>query len=213
MQTLYICENQIHDFNKYIRIIYRTNLIKNKKENKNDKNNIFINNSINNPALFNLNLNNMDCYNQNGEKINILFEGIKKTNLASLDLSSVLKNINNKGQYCEGVNKIVNYLNKELEQYKQDLKEILYNELNEYNEKFNDEDIKDFMKFESNILKIINTQNFLYDGILNEKVNEIISGLNLKNEEEKKETYKKLSSYILSKRKDILLKNKKLILI
>ena len=80
----------------------------------------------------------MDCYNQNGEKINILFEGIKKTNLASLDLSSVLKNINNKGQYCEEVNKIVNYLNKELEQYKQALKEILYNEPNEYNEKFND---------------------------------------------------------------------------
>ena len=138
LQTLYIYGNQIHDFNQYIRIIYRTNLIKNKKENKNDKNNIFINNSINNPALFNLNLNNMDCYNQNGEKINILFEGIKKTNLASLDLSSVLKNINNKGQYCEGVNEIVNYLSKELEQYKQTLKEILYNEPNEYNEKFND---------------------------------------------------------------------------
>ena len=213
LQTLYIYGNQIHDFNQYIRIIYRTNLIKNKKENKNDKNNIFINNSINNPALFNLNLNNMDCYNQNGEKINILFEGIKKTNLASLDLSSVLKNINNKGQYCEGVNKIVNYLNKELEQYKQALKEILYNKSNEYNEKFNDEDIKDFMKFESNILKIINTQNFLYNRIFNEKVNKIISRLNLKNEEEKKEAYKKLSSYILSKRKDILLKNKKLILI
>ena len=25
LQSLYICENQIHDFNQYIRIIYRTN--------------------------------------------------------------------------------------------------------------------------------------------------------------------------------------------
>ena len=213
MQTLYICENQIHDFNQYIRIIYRTNLIKNKKENKNDKNNIFINNSINNPVLFNLNMNKIDCYNQNGEKINILFEGIKKTNLTSLDLSSVLKNINNKGQYCEEVNKIVNYLNKELEQYKQALKEILYNKSNEYNEKFNNENIKDFKKFESIILEIINTPNFLYNGIFKEKVDKIISRLNIKNEEEKKERYTKLSSYILSKRKEILLKNKKLILI
>ena len=83
-------------------------------------------------------MNKIDCYNQNGEKIKYIIWRNKKTNLTSLDLSSVLKNINNKGLYCEGVNKIVNYLNKELELYKQALKEILYNEPNEYNEKFND---------------------------------------------------------------------------
>ena len=210
LQTLYIYGNQIHDFNQYIRIIYRTNLVKNEQE----KNNNFINNSI----LFNLNMNNIDSYNQNGEKINVLFEGIKKTNLIFLDLSSVLKNINNEElklnlEYKSDVNKIVEYLSEKLKEYKQALREILETKSNKLNEKFDDEDIKDFKKFEKKILNIINSQNFLYDRVINNKINKLISYLNIKNKEERDEKNKTLRSYILSKRKEILLQNKKMILI
>ena len=70
LQLLYLYKNKIHDFNQYIRILYRTNLIKNQKE---KTRNIL----INYPSLFNLNMNNSKCYNQNSEKLDLMLDYLK----------------------------------------------------------------------------------------------------------------------------------------
>ena len=215
LQSLYLYTNKIHDFNQYLRIIYKTTLIKNEKE-KNK--NIF----INNPTLFNLNMNNTDCYNQNKKKFDILFEGMKNTNLTVLDLSSVLKN--NKENtlnfyYYLAVIELVKYLDIKQEKYKKAKKEFNLDEINKkkYNKKLEDKDKKEFEKFNSDIQNIIRNSNFKFDKFVNEKVREIISRASFKNKEEKLD---KLSNYFHLKINEILfnenqkiLEKKKMILI
>ena len=199
LQSLYLYTNQIHDFNQYIRIIYRTTLIKN----ENEKNNIF----INNPGLFNLNMSNSDCYNQNSEKLKLMLEGIEKTNLTILDLSSVLKNIKNKEhkmnfKYYKGVQEILDYLKKKQKSYKLALRELMETE-DKNNKQLEHKDIKDFEILD--ISDIIIAPNYVSPQIINQKVDELISSLFFKDEEEKNEKHKKLFSYIHSKRKERLL--------
>ena len=215
LQSLYLYTNKIHDFNQYLRIIYKTTLIKNEKE-KNKS--IF----INNPTLFNLNMNNTDCYNQNKEKLDILFEGIKNTNLTVLDLSSVLKK--NKENtlnfyYYLAVIELIKYLDIKQEKYKKAKKEFNLAEINikKYNKKLEDKDKKEFEKFNSDIQNIIRNSNFKFDKFVNEKVREIISRASFKNKEEKLD---KLSNYFHLKINEILfnenqkiLEKKKMILI
>ena len=215
LQSLYLYTNKIHDFNQYLRIIYKTTLIKNEKE-KNKS--IF----INNPTLFNLNMNNTDCYNQNKEKLDILFEGIKNTNLTVLDLSSVLKK--NKENtlnfyYYLAVIELIKYLDIKQEKYKKAKKEFNLAEINikKYNKKLEDKDKKEFEKFNSDIQNIIRNSNCKFDKFVNEKVREIISRASFKNKEEKLD---KLSNYFHLKINEILfnenqkiLEKKKMILI
>ena len=174
LESLYLYTNKIHDFNQYIRIIYRTTLIKriNKKENGN-------NTYINNPTLYNLNLNNADCYNQNEEKLNIILEGIKRTNLTVLDLSSVLKDASNEEhninfKYYNKVNKIIDYLSMKQEEYKEALGEFLIIESNKDKCNKNLEDKKELIDLsikngkEKNekFIKYLNNNHFKREEIL-----------------------------------------------
>ena len=84
LESLYLYVNKIHDFNQYIRIIYRNILIKTEEEEKNE--NII----CDFPCLYNLNMNEADCYNRNRKKIKLFKGGIEKTNLSILYLTSVL---------------------------------------------------------------------------------------------------------------------------
>ena len=217
LQSLYLYTNKIHDFNQYLRIIYKTTLIKTEKE-KNK--NIF----ISNPVLYNLNMNNVDCFNQNKEKLDILLEGLKKTNLTSIDLSSVLKDARSPDykinyKYYKAVNKIIEYLSKNHEEYKNALKENL--ELDPSNNKYNNENFifENFREFESDINNIINDPKSIYSAYIHEQLNDLISKLDI-SEKEKKEKMEKLSNYILMRRDKIsfdknekIIKAKKIILI
>ena len=213
LQSLYLYTNKIHDFNQYLRIIYKTTLIKNEKE-KNNKS--FF---IDNPTLFNLNVNSADCYNQNNEKLDILLEGMKNTNLSVLDLSSVLKNVRNEKhnmnfKYNKAVNKIKEYLSNKQLYYKYALKETEENKLNiiKYNKLLEDKDKKELGKFDSYIENIANDERFKNKIYIFEKAKELISDLQIKNEEEKKEKLKKLVDYINFKKNKILLdKNEKIL--
>ena len=213
LQSLYLYTNKIHDFNQYLRIIYKTTLIKNEKE-KNNKS--FF---IDNPTLFNLNVNSADCYNQNNEKLDILLEGMKNTNLSVLDLSSVLKNVRNEKhnmnfKYNKAVNKIKEYLSNKQLYYKYALKETEENKLNiiKYNKFLEDKDKKELGKFDSYIENIANDERFKNKIYILEKAKELISDLQIKNEEEKKEKLKKLVDYINFKKNKILLdKNEKIL--
>ena len=119
---LYLYANQIHDYNKYISIIYRNCLIKNKEEIENR------NISYDKPCLFNLNINGTDCLNRNKNKNILIHKGIQKTNLSILDLTSVLngykiKKIGSK-EYFDETNSIVEDLGKKTEENKALRKEI-----------------------------------------------------------------------------------------
>ena len=173
LQLLYLYKNKIHDFNQYIRILYRTNLIKNQKE---KTRNIL----INYPSLFNLNMNNSKCYNQNSEKLDLMLEGFKSTNLSILDLSSVLvdphfedNNVNFK--YYTEVIKILDYLKDKQEEYKKALNDILVNKVDveKNEEKLKGKNIK---VYDSNkdIQDIINDENSNYSAFVIEKINNVI---------------------------------------
>ena len=173
LQLLYLYKNKIHDFNQYIRILYRTNLIKNQKE---KTGNIL----INYPSLFNLNMNNSKCYNQNSEKLDLMLEGFKSTNLSILDLSSVLvdphfedNNVNFK--YYTEVIKILNYLKEKQKEYKKALNDILVNKVDveKNEEKLKGKNIK---VYDSNkdIQDIINEENSKYSAFVIEKINNVI---------------------------------------
>lgn len=199
LQKLYLNSNIIHDFNQYIRILYRTTLVKN---NNIKRENIF----INNPTLFNLNMNSNVCYNQNAEKINLLFELIKNTNLSSLDLSSVIINSNNEKNktnfhYYFAYNEIIEYLDNEKEKYKKAQIEINYYEedINNSNNKLNDKDKKDFEIFDKNISEIINDNNSRKDGSIKEKAKKLISSSTL-SEKEIEDKENKLIAYIKLKK-------------
>ena len=208
LQYLYLYANKIHDFNQYIRILYKTKLVKNEKE---KKKNIF----IDNPDLFNLNMSNADCYNQNAEKLDILLEGMKNTNLSILDLSSVLKEANNYDynlnyKYYNTVNKIIDYLSNKQKEFKKALKEFLEIQLNNENNN-NNLDNKDKKDFESFYINNINNPNFKHDTYIREKYNELFSDLSI-NKEKENENFQKLINYIHFKRDEILSEqNKKII--
>ena len=189
LQLLYLYKNKIHDFNQYIRILYRTNLIKNQKE---KARNIL----INYPSLFNLNMNNSKCYNQNSEKLDLMLEGFKSTNLSILDLSSVLvdphfedNNVNFK--YYTEVIKILNYLKDKQKEYKKALNDILVNKVDveKNEEKLKGKNIK---VYDSNkdIQDIINEENSKYSAFVKEKINNVIHSTPTFNKERQDEIQK-----------------------
>ena len=215
LQLLYLYKNKIHDFNQYIRILYRTNLIKNQKE---KTRNIL----INYPSLFNLNMNNSKCYNQNSEKLDLMLEGFKSTNLSILDLSSVLvdphfedNNVNFK--YYTEVIKILDYLKDKQEEYKKALNDILVNKVDveKNEEKLKGKNIK---VYDSNkdIQDIINEENSKFSAFVIEKINNVIRSTPSFNKERQGEIQKYINykkSLNKFKENDKIKELKKLILI
>ena len=175
LESLYLYFNKIHDFNQYIRIVYRTTLVKNEKE---KMNNIL----INNPALFNLNMNNGDCYNQNYEKLKIMLEGFKNTNLSILDLSSVIidphiESNNENFNYYKGIMEILDYLKEKQDEYKRALRDIFESEVDikKKEKSLKDIDKGELEKYDSDkdiqsIVKDEKSKNFLY---IIEKLNDL----------------------------------------
>ena len=215
LQSLYLYQNKIHDFNQYIRIIYRTNLIKDQNEKKR--------NILNNyPCLFNLNMNNSKCYNQNSEKLDLMLEGFKSTNLSILDLSSVIvdphiedNNVNFK--YYTEVIKILDYLKKKQEEYKNALSNILESKVDVEKTENKLKGIN-ILSFDSNkdIQDIINDENPMYSTIIMQKVNNLIRSSPLFNKDSKDNikmyiTYKREMN--IFKENDKIKELKKLILI
>ena len=217
IECLYLYSNQIHDFNQYIRILYRNSLIKNKNEEKEEKENNLI---YLKPCLYNLNMNNYDCYNQNMEKLKLMLNGIEKTSLTCLDITSVLKdpifefnkiNFN----YNKGINDIKSYLKKKQDEYMKALREILESEV----------DIKKIKKVLGNnrfneinetiINKIINDNNSKYLSFIKDKVKEEYinnsDDFSNNNREEKRKKLENYVNYICLKRAEsILRKNEKI---
>ena len=155
MESLYLYINQIHDYNQYIRIIYRNSLIKNKKEKKNK------NITCDKSCLFNLSMNGADCFNKNAKKNKSLRKGINRTNLSMLDLISVLKGYKIKNEesigYSTGAKRFMEYLEKKLDANKALKNEIINCEIDIEKFKKNIKYMEEFEKID--IEYIINNPN------------------------------------------------------
>ena len=133
---LYLNKNKIYNFDNLLRIIYRTKLIKDNEEKKNEK--IF----QGEPYLYNLDLSDNDCYNKNENKIEILKDGIKETTLYCLDICHILYGLDPK--------KMIEFRNilKELQKY------IEENKLEELQKFVEENKLEELQKFiEENKLK------------------------------------------------------------
>ena len=215
LESLYLYVNKIHDFNQYIRIIYRNSLIKCIEEEKQKENII-----CDSPCLYNLNMNEADCYNRNSAKIKLLKGGIEKTNLSILDLTSVLSGFEiikeGSKEYFGEVQKIRNDLQKQLDDYKKALTEILHNNVDkeELEKMISEKNKKEFEKLEE-LEKIINDSNSKNKLYIRKSLNEMF-----KNDAGKKIKIEQCYNYINFKRaeknlieNEKIVKNKKMILI
>ena len=231
IECLYLSNNNIYDFNQFIRIIYRNTLIKNNEENILSEN----------PCLHNLNMNKNYCSNKNNEKFKLINEGIKNTNLSCLDISQVLlekdfikkkKNFSfekrdqeenphvQKPKEINEINEMIGYLNNEQKKYIKALKEkheykidieTLSQDLKYFKEEFNGE-----------IEKIINDKNSKHNIYVKQKAIALIKSrkIQFKKSEEKEQYISQLVNYIKLKKTeknikecDKILKEKKMIII
>ena len=209
LECLYLYSNQIHDFNQYIRIIYRNSLIKNKE--KEENNLLYFK-----PCLYNLNMNNCDCYNQNMEKLKLLLEGIEKTSLTCIDITSVLKdpsfeNNDVNYNYYKGINEIKRYLKQKQDEYKKALREILDNEVDIMRIK-NALGNNEFSEIDESVInEIINDNNSRYLAFIRDKVKEYFNNKGDLSINTKQEKIKMIEKYICLKRAEsILRKNEKI---
>ena len=216
IENLSLYNNNISDFSQYLRIIYRTKLIKNLDNKKYD---IF----LGEPYLFNLDLSNNHCFNKNEDKIDLFKDIIRKTTLYCLDCSSVLleenfnnlkddKN-NNSNEYdnmCKHLKNKVKYIQEKFVCSEKELKnniiemrklqkKVDHNLIKEKGKKIIDEKLKDSKFSKSNLFinKMIET---LMD---KEFIN--VEEENIK--ENYEEIHEKLLNYILLKRSQFFDKN------
>ena len=210
LRCLYINDNKIYDFNQYISILYRNILIKLEEE-KGRKDNLY---DI--PCLYNLNMNEIDCFNRNSQKMKIIKEGIDRTNISLLDMTSVLNGFkfNNTGNkdYFDEINIIVKDLNSKQEKYKNCLKDILENEVDvlKYKKQLG-EDIKaKFFDLEDRIENIINDPNSKKNLFITRKAEEIKRDLLINSNEDDNE-FKDLIKYIHYRRAEKILKGNQII--
>ena len=189
LDTIYLYKNKITNFNDCLRIIGRTKLIKiinDEKEVKKDPS-----------FLFNLDLSENPCLNLNTSKIEILRNLINDTNLFCLDLSHILLGVRPKdlpdsqenSKYRAEVNKLSEDLNKEKEDYEQNLWEkkclkIDIDEVKERLEEWKKENLDSSEKYDDNTQQnlkneikdeILKDENAKYPLFLREKIKEIIT--------------------------------------
>ena len=223
---LYLNKNKIYNFDNLLRIIYRTKLIKDNEEKKNEK--IY----QGEPYLYNIDLSYNDCYNKNKDKIEILKDGIKETTIYFLDISHILyglypkkmidlgNNLKNHQKSIEVIQlknyiKSVEELKKELEEeqikYNKTIWEINKNEIK--NKKIDNIKNKELFKnMEEDINNIIKHEKSKYPVFIKEQARNLICKTketrdivfkdNNLNKEEFKKLYKDLENYIILKKKE-----------
>ena len=207
LEYLYLNSNGIHDFNQYIRIIYKNSMIKN--ENEQRKKDI----KFYNACLYNLNLSNSELYNQNSEKIKLIKNIVNKTNLLCLDITFTLKDKHNEKNlnfyYCETVDEIVNILKNENEIYKKAINEIFVKEIEK---KYYEEKIKEKFNYDyKNIDLFVKDPKAINHVFILKIAKELVSEKSFNSKKEKKDELDKLVNYIKLRRIiQILKENKKI---
>ena len=233
IENIYLFKNNFSDFNKCLRMLYRTKLITTKEEEDIRKNKSLHEDS----SFYNLDLSNNEFLNKNKVKIKLLDKGIEQSNLYCIDLSHILygnnlrrKNNNpyNKNEYDNSIDTLVNRLNKEQKEYEATLVKIHCNKVDiekfqnyNFNTKPFSEDI------EKEVSEIIKDKNSEFHIFLKESAKKIIiknknyfDPNNTLKDKEYKNLEQKLENYMIWKKSKIKLKEltklkkeKKLVLI
>ena len=189
LENIYLYKNKISNFNDCLRIIGRTKLIKIIEDEKDVKKDTSF--------LFNLDLSDNPCLNLNTSKIDILRSLINDTNLFCLDLAHILLGAKPKdipdsqenSKYRTEVNKLSEYLNKEKEEYEQNLwdKKCLKYDREDVLirlEEWEKEDLNSSEKYDEdtkvNLInnideKMLEDENAKYPLFLREKIKEILT--------------------------------------
>ena len=228
IEDLYIYKNLFNNFDDCLRIIYRTKLVLDKEEKKNEDD---INKE--DSYLYNLDLSDNEYFNNNKEQIILLKEIIDETTLYCLDLSHILfgkdpnpilnkvkenpDNFTKLNNYQKDVFELKNKLDKIINEYKEEESELYV--LNVDIDKFKDLEKEEYFgKLEYEISNIIHQDNSIYPLFLKENAkqliinNKSIFGKKL-NYNEKKNIIQKLVDYMTYKRakeqSEIIKKSKK----
>ena len=205
---LYLFKNQIISFNDFLRIIYRTKLIKNVK----DKDDIIMEKSF----LTNLDMSNNDMISRNKNHIILFKKLINETTLKCLDISHILYGLDVKkpivvgNQYLNAINTFIYYLEKDKNEYIELIKDIKLSkiDINKYKDL---EDEKKFKDLNGEISDIIQNERSKYHVYLEKRAKNIINNNhknirdkllipNEKNKEEYNNIVKKLVNYMKLKR-------------
>ena len=231
IQTLYLYNNLISNFDNLIRIIYRTKII-NFVQDKKKENEIILKEQS---FLENLDLSDNPIINKNVKGVNLICELKNKTCLSCLDLSHILKgNDPEKFEMDEEYENAVNNLSNEIKKNKdgylkniinkqkidteiditsEEIKYLENNFLNKYDNEIT-EILKAQIKFQNPDKKIIylkkTIKSLIYE--LSQNYSKIKDMLIIKDSKDKKEkinfdVYKKLENYLLQ---NILLKKAKI---
>ena len=210
IKYLYLFKNKLSKFKDFLRILYRTKIIKNKKIN-----NIIIPNET--CSLINLDLSNNDFPIKNPPQIKLLDKIIKETSLYCLDICHILygpnpdkwKETQDNINYKNSVEEIKNYLEKIKSEYSEVIKNIRINEVEMNNNKSleKEELIQKYIK-QDEVDKILGDSQSKYSGYLIKEVKNMIE----KNDEIKNiinydddlydDTVDKFKNYLVLKRSE-----------
>jgi hypothetical protein len=208
IQNLYLYENNITDCNEFLKIIYRTKLI------KDDNNTDMIKT---NSILMNLDLSKNIVSIKNSQHIKLLTTIIAETTLSCLDISHILLGKHpdkyEKVSENEIYEKNVQILKKKLEEQKKNSITII-KEINNKNidikrlEKLNLENINKFKQLNYKIYEIIKDKKSIFPLFLKQEANKLIQEENNKYNGEinnkidmiKKEDEKSLINYMMIKK-------------
>ena len=210
IKYLYLFKNKLTKFKDFLRILYRTKIIKDKKIN-----NIIIPNET--CSLINLDLSNNDFPIKNPPQIKLLDKIIKETSLYCLDICHILygpnpdkwKETQDNINYKNSVEEIKNYLEKIKSEYSEVIKNIRINEVEMNNNKSleKEELIQKYIK-QDEVDKILGDSQSKYSGYLIKEVKNMIE----KNDEIKNiinydddlydDTVDKFKNYLVLKRSE-----------
>ena len=223
IKCLYLFKNKFNNFNDFLRILYRTKIIK-----KNKLDNIIILNEE--TSLINLDLSNNDYIIKNPIQIKLLKKLIEETSLYCLDICHILygnnpekwKETQDNAIYKKNVEEIKSYLEETKNEYGKVIKKIRINEVDVKNNKIleKEKSLLKYIKNEEKIKKILEDEKAIYSGFLLSEAENIIENENLKEKEENKDniddyemeetTVEKLKNYLVLKRSEKALEDLKI---
>jgi hypothetical protein len=223
IKCLYLFKNKFNNFNDFLRILYRTKIIK-----KNKLDNIIILNEE--TSLINLDLSNNDYIIKNPIQIKLLKKLIEETSLYCLDICHILygnnpekwKETQDNAIYKKNVEEIKSYLEETKNEYGKVIKKIRINEVDVKNNKIleKEKSLLKYIKNEEKIKKILEDEKAIYSGFLLSEAENIIENENLKEKEENKDNIddyemeetivEKLKNYLVLKRSEKALEELKI---
>ena len=220
LRTLYLFKNKLTNFNDFLRILFRTKIVRKKDEHKK---NISIKNG--NTALINLDLSNNDFHIKNSSQLELLKKIIQETTLYCLDICHILsleKKRDENAKYIKVIEDIKTLLENQKNNYINVIKEIRKSKvyMKRYKE-IDDKNYKEKYQIDKYKNEIYENENTIYPVYMKMLAKKIIQEQG--NDDDKKnldENINKLAKYLTFENSkynlnklEIQEQNKKLIII